>query len=401
MKVTLTQHPVGQGGMMSGMLQISGGKLHWVYDCGSNQRESRNREIARVARQGSVDMLFLSHLDSDHVDGIDRLLTSTSVKEVILPYLNDIDRLVAAARDISAGQLTGNFTNMLSDMEGWFRERGVETITFIRPRSDGDEGPRPDFPAKGGEGGPEGPIKPQWITSESEQAEQSLENGQSFIERTFQTSAFALTIAASGSLDWIFSPYAHRPTDEQLRAFRTKLISHFGASNQPQAVLKAILFSDSERKKLKECYDEIWSDHNLVSMALYAGPFTDAKPWTHARLRSRNRHCLYFGKSQEVGWLLTGDAHLDVEIRRLNFLNHYGSLLDRVQVFGLPHHGSKHNFHPKLLQPMPNLSHCVAAAGPNSHGHPGEAVKIAVDAAGIGFVRVGHRQHHEFTWEHD
>jgi len=29
MEVTLAQHPVGQGGMMSGLLEIADGSYHW------------------------------------------------------------------------------------------------------------------------------------------------------------------------------------------------------------------------------------------------------------------------------------------------------------------------------------------------------------------------------------
>lgn len=87
MKATLIQHPVGQGGLMSGLLELPDRTIHWVYDCGSNQAEPRDREIAIVEGHGNLDVLFLSHLDSDHVNGIDRLLMSVKVQEVVLPDL--------------------------------------------------------------------------------------------------------------------------------------------------------------------------------------------------------------------------------------------------------------------------------------------------------------------------
>ena len=51
MKVTLTQHAVGQGGLMSGLIEIDGGSFHWVYDCGSNQLDALKREIGIVSFQ--------------------------------------------------------------------------------------------------------------------------------------------------------------------------------------------------------------------------------------------------------------------------------------------------------------------------------------------------------------
>src|SRR3546814_9614135 len=90
LSANLTQHPVGQGGMMSGLLEIPGGRFHWVYDCGSNQKGALTREIAKVAANGEIDCLFLSHLDSDHVNGLDQLLGNVRVREVVVPYLNNV-----------------------------------------------------------------------------------------------------------------------------------------------------------------------------------------------------------------------------------------------------------------------------------------------------------------------
>jgi hypothetical protein len=141
--------------MMSGLLTIPGRRFHWVYDCGSNQTEALTREIALVAAHGVLDCLHLSHLDSDHVNGLDRLLMATRVKEVVLPYLNDLDRLIAAAHDEAAGTLSGGFLTFLGDIEGWFGARGVQRVTFIMPRDDdGEGGGGPELPRffGGGEG---------------------------------------------------------------------------------------------------------------------------------------------------------------------------------------------------------------------------------------------------------
>jgi len=60
--------------MFSGRIQSGNATLYWVYDCGSNQQDRLSEEILSVAAQGPIDLLFLSHLDSDHVNGVDRLL---------------------------------------------------------------------------------------------------------------------------------------------------------------------------------------------------------------------------------------------------------------------------------------------------------------------------------------
>lgn len=400
MDVTLTQHPVGQGGMMSGLLNIPGGRFHWVYDCGSNQTEALNREIALIASRGDVDFLFLSHLDSDHVNGIDRLLMATCVKEVVLPYLNDLDRLIAAAHDDATGALSGGFLSFLGDIEGWFGARGVERVTYIIPRDDDDDGEKgggPELPRS--DGGGKGPIRAKWSEVPKEQGASPSsygESGEGLVVLRLETTASLQLFAPHGMLDWLLIPYAHRPPDAKLVAFRAAMECLL-ESNYP-AQLEDMLSDPALREKVRECYDLIWSDHNLVSMALYAGP-RDSGPWHgeclhHPRWWHHHRHGL------AVGWLGTGDMHLNGARRRKAMLNHYQGVLDQVNVFGLPHHGSHRNFHAALPGALPNMIQCVAATGPNGYGHPSDVVKQAVQSAGREFVQVSDKGRSVLQWKH-
>jgi hypothetical protein len=105
--------------------------------------------------------------------------------------------------------------------------------------------------------------------------------------------------------------------------------------------LKAMLSGAEVREKIRECYDLIWSGHNLVSMALYAGP-TDSGSW--------GGECLHppgwwrDASARAIGWLGTGDMHLNGSRRRQAMIQYHSGVLDQVNVFGLPHHGSHRNF---------------------------------------------------------
>lgn len=384
---------------MSGLLKIPSGRFHWVYDCGSNQREALNREIAVVAASGDVDCLFLSHLDSDHVERVDQLLTAARVREVILPYLNDIDRLIAAAHDDASGALTGAFLSFLNDIESWFGARGVEQVTFITPRNDDDEdeGEGPELPRP--DGGGEGKIIAKWLSRTSPYFSPSDPNNARsagpFVQHLETTASLHLS-SASGPIDWILLPYAYRPSDLKLLAFRKAMHRKFGPKYLSK--LKALVSDRTLREKVRECYDLIWSDHNLVSMALYAGPCDPSKwqgecptfqPWWRQHYRDG-----------AVGWLGTGDMHLNGVRRRKAMISHYKGILDQVNVFGLPHHGSHRNFHASLLNEMPNMSQCVAAAGPNGYGHPSDAVKQIVQSSGREFVQVSDKGRSVLQWRH-
>lgn len=77
---------VGQGGFSMGTLYEASTpqrRLYtYVYDCGSNQLTDLRREIESaqlhfdIDEVRKIDTLFISHLDSDHVNGIDMLCQS-------------------------------------------------------------------------------------------------------------------------------------------------------------------------------------------------------------------------------------------------------------------------------------------------------------------------------------
>ncbi|MHC2146480.1 ComEC/Rec2 family competence protein [Pseudomonas sp. 210_17 TE3656] len=370
MDVTMIQHPVGQGGMFSGQLQSGNATLRWVYDCGSNQQDRLKEEILTVAAQGPIDLLFLSHLDSDHVNGVDRLLAATTVGEVVLPYLNAADYAVAIIRDLATGALSGTFLEFVVDPAKWLIGRGVGTVSFVRTvdRSQslsewrlpepGREEPRP---------GETGSINTKWPPSAVKR--RSVKNG---IAQDIAAGA-AISIDVNGSqLDWLLAPYAHKPSRSRMQAFIEALKAKFGGRLTRSAIVRHAR-DEKGRALLKECYRTLWVGTNSISMSLYAGP--QQRPMiTRLQLPFSLLTRPHTRSPLEIGWLATGDAELAYQGRLLALLNHFVALRDRVGVLVLPHHGSKRNFSQRLIRGFPNLHACVAAAGPNSYEHPHPSV---------------------------
>lgn len=399
MDVTLTQHPVGQGGMMSGLLQVPGGQFHWVYDCGSNQTDALDRELEVIIARGGVDYLFISHLDKDHVDGIDRLLPRTPVKEIVLPYLDATDRLIAVAHAVSTGSLTGNFLTFMSDPEAWFGARGVDRITYITPRNGDDPGdiPGPDMPERS-DGLQQGEIAPKWSRPPIQEERKRVRRGSATRAISQQVefgASLCMKMATSYQvLDWILVPYAHRPSDEAIKSFKKLLQKTFKGNQKKRDFLATVLAKPALREQLRSCYDCIWKDHNLVSMALYAGPINSS--YWKGRFNTKPEWYWFDGN---VGWLSTGDMDLKRFQRRNAFVRYYQHLLNHVNVFGLPHHGSYRNFHSSLLGAT-TARQCVAAAGNNGYGHPSEIVKRIVEASGKDFIKVGSEIDSVLEWRH-
>lgn len=370
MQVSMVQHSVGQGGFLTGQLDCGPESLYWAYDCGSNQSMPLNREISRAATKGSFRLLFLSHLDSDHINGIDRLLATTTVIEVVLPYLEEADFAVAIASDIDTGRLTGLFLDFAAGPAAWLVGRGVRRITFVRP-SDDDQapsgGPEPISPDGTGDG--DGPIEVKW--SRVAETQQMADHTIQFVD----TSAVVLTKTSSQFLDWVLAPYAVRPSKARAEKFLRSLRRTFGKRS-----LKAIVSevrSAEGRTKLRACYDDLWQDHNLVSMSLYSGPVSsELGRWDVQAFQSRfERNWWNFAP----GWLSTGDMNLASVRRRNSVINHYRRFAAAVGVLVLPHHGSIHSFHPDILDGFPQLHVAIASAGDNQYGHPHRGVREAVE----------------------
>lgn len=393
------QFPVGQGGFHMGWLRYHSTPLDidpfvgtpqfaWAYDCGSDQTSALNTQIQSIAG-ARIDMLFLSHLDNDHVSGVDKLLLAASeVEEVVLPYLGDTDWALHLASGASSGALSGNFADLAADPAGWFGARGVRRITYVEADGDEDEGgvaPDPVEPSgEGGEGRDRGPLKRKWSrTSSAAAAPAAIAPSAAEIIRV-PKGAVAPIAASGGNLNWVLSPYAFRPSAAKLAAFKTELAKRFAPG------LSAKDYADAARTKtgredLRACYDLVWKTHNLHSMALYAGPAVPPGD----KLRCTAWQGKFLRRVIQPGWLSTGDFDLSVEKRREKFLGYYARYAGMVGQLMLPHHGSDHSFDASVLAKFPDLVFAIAAVGTNGHGHPGPCVQTAVAATpGPSFVRV-------------
>ena len=198
---------------------------------------------------------------------------------------------------------------------------------------------------------------------------------------------------------------------ERRDKFETEMRKTLGLSPGQQltsARLAAAMRDRSERERLRECYNEIIPRgarrmHNRVSMSLYSGPAgpENGQTWSYrvscwpefypAVLSELYPHPFLFFEPEAVGWVGTGDATLDVKKVRTAWDRTYRPYRDHVATLLLPHHGSRHNFHPEVLG-FPNLGLCIASAGdPSRYRHPGLSVVLAVSDQHKMFHRVSQR----------
>ena len=381
MHVKMVQHPVGQGGLHYGELTLGQKPLRWVYDCGSNQIDALTREIssvARNARNGNIDLLFISHLDSDHINGIDKLLSQVQISEVVLPYLDHETLLAIIARDAVRGTLTGVLVEAVNDLPGWFGSRGVETVT-ISEYSDDEwaDGPNiPDAP----DGGSDGDCTGEWTGEKKPEPffNTASQTGEGIAQLQRFSPGSTLSVKASNKfLNWALIPYVHKLPTARMKAFNDALDVEFGKGNDKKNLAQEAK-DPKVRAKLRSCYDAIWGNHNLISMTLYCGPTRPENMKIDIYIPSFYPYLYGYQGSESGGWMLTGDAHLNGLRRQQRFLKFYQQFTGLTKVLMLPHHGSIHNQSDEVLNSMLKLQVAFAAAGPNSYGHPHREVRHAV-----------------------
>src|SRR5215475_7403911 len=99
MRVAREHWAVGQGLFTSGEINVAPRgrpvpkSLNYVYDCGARNHRAGSPLLAAmntyIDQASEIDALFVSHLDEDHVVGLDRLLEFITVDTVYLPYVDE------------------------------------------------------------------------------------------------------------------------------------------------------------------------------------------------------------------------------------------------------------------------------------------------------------------------
>lgn len=366
----------------------------YVYDCGSERSDAFNSELSlyRASSSGKTDVLFVSHLHADHINGIDRLQAMAPARTVVVPYLDTAERLLFVLSDFEQGTASRSSLDYFEDPVAWWLSRGVERVIFLQ-QGEPDDAPPPR------DGGPDGSIDgtsgrrpieledapqkkmpasrlathlraPHGITDENIiRADPTSRDEKTGVFLAASGSYLQLEWQASrgdqwDSADWILLPYVHPVIDPTRRRFWADIKKALGfRGNDKVKLVERILEnlrSVENSKTLVDIYSRHFSGgHNAISMSLYSGPLSrhgeevrNANVWSGQWGSSLEQPAYgrYFWPRNGIGWLSTGDAALRHDKWRRPWQNFFADFGDRITVMTLPHHGSANNFHPDILK---------------------------------------------------
>lgn len=411
------QHAVGQGGFASGTIWSERNAITYVYDCGAEGGGAPTRlreEVRSFCRPTqypvNFDALFVSHFDRDHTNGIGDLLAQWKPAHVFLPYLTPVERfefVVEAAATTGSDRLDRDYIEKVRDPSAWFRERGVENTTLIVGGGDGlpgrqDDRPSPDL-------GDERDQEVGGLTLDAPSPHAAPAGSPDGASARFASHSDPITIVRSGAgraVVWQFLLHTRFIDDDRRRDFERAIDEELKRENLtiPEVMADAaklipLLESREKLARLSRVYRAVWPGSgrkNHTSMSLLSGPPTSRAFVEPCAATTRPRHIepsrwldgygwwppLWYRRflrsnRARAAWLSTGDAPLSDRLFRDDLLRHYGSHLDRVRTFVLPHHGSRHSFHSEVLERIKPLQIVAAAGRESRYDHPHSDVVLA------------------------
>lgn len=345
-----TDHAVGQGLMCSGELSDDGGNslLTYVYDCGSSESGNAGilkREVrASVGMRESVDVLYISHFDEDHVNGVKFLARERKIGTIVIPSTSLAERILrfGGTHGVSASSVSSIDAAIVRDPQVGLAEVSPDSEIVVV-----------------GETPPLG----RW----DDQAE--VDEGELTISPVDRNGA--AQVWTPGAPVWMLKPW----TVPEVASAKNLFLHELGFKDEDtlEKNVQMLLQSDAGRSAVRKAYKSALKKVrksnvlNFTSLCLYSGPAVSPRATYRARrvpngvftptgwqVREERAERSDVGAwGVRPGWIGTGDALLKEKRRSSRFESEYSQVAEFVGSITLPHHGSKRNFSPRVMLALP------------------------------------------------
>lgn len=345
MEMIRTIHPIGQGAFYSERFIDERGNVvaTMVYDCGSNNKTNLYSEInSYFDIPDFIDILFISHFDKDHVNGVEKLLKNKiKIKTIVIPLINSCDQWFYVNE-------FGFHKNFQDALVTYFQ---ADKVIQVAPNFENQE-----------------PLRDVVEPIAVESVENNILHGGTPI--TSQ-------ILKDHGVKWFYVPYNFESVTRI-----EKLKEELSGLNLSEEDLYDPVFIKTNWKRIKVTYENICRNgSNLSSLIVFSGSnyFTKrhVNPICCNYFRSFHYYHHKFGEKGYYG----GSIYLgDTDLNQTNCNNRtllyslqksLGQWAERVLTIQLPHHGSRLNFNSDLFKLFKNCNMFFASFGKNNnYGHP-------------------------------
>lgn len=396
-------HSVGQGLMSSGVLkfcQDSGQRsalLTTVFDCGTvtgNAEERDKRIYTELEQLGcsttKIDVLYISHFDEDHVNGLPLLIPRFRPTKVVMPAVPAAERLmrIVATRSsddlLQVSELTWNLVlDPVSHLEQM--TDGESEVILLEPNIDESVGSSD-------------PLEPP---------DASSAGAPLVMLPTGKNLGRGVVWSSEGEAMWLLRPWVQPPVQLRTDAF-IKALGYPDEDAFNRALPDLLKNIETERGKIRAAYEKVVPRKtdlmNFTSLCLYSGPppslkfYADSEEcedcWFWFSLLSGGC-CISESRGsvrlcpEKPGWISTGDATLKPRRSFELFKTAFKDVFAITGQVTLPHHGSSNNIRAEMIEALPEETIWIASSGStNTYGHPSHDLLQMLTTAGRQIVLV-------------
>jgi|GEM_PF-1601458 len=372
------QHAVGHGGFHTARARVSGGaNFNWIFDCGAKKTAVFDAYLKAWTAQNPqpIDWLFVSHFDTDHVSGLEALMSRVVVRDVMVPYVNERELALQLLHAVARGNLERTLFELAADPAAFFLSRGADRVTYLRGRRpDGEPsvgGRRPDRPPD--RDGWTLKINPPPVVLATPARFHSIPRQPPRVllidNETEMTAVHGPALLRLKPYRAPIRPYSHRGLMKALQALVGEIPwqTHRPGLGDLAFAIALHARTATGRAALRKLFNAQVGSSNSSSLSLLSMPIQHEKRDAHWH---RSGPAEWNWGEGEVAWVNTGDAEL-LDVKDLNsWESAYAHLLAKVRVLALPHHGSDKNSDDAFQKLCPEAL-LVAHVKGGSSKHPG------------------------------
>ena len=339
--------PVGQGAFYVEKFE---NKKNIVYDCGSMGNEEKIKELIEKCfeRNKVIEAIFISHLDKDHMNGVEELLKKCEVKRICFPLITEEMKLALKIKVMIEEAMGNSYSKFMKefveDPEATIKkikeDMEIELIEIL-PNNEED------------------------IVEENNKKIDSEDTKNKKIKRIKKKSGedIAKEIKelehSCNEKKWELTPYNFKQKTRIIE-FEENLEKEFGKKISLKEVEKIWKENEDNREKIKKVYESLKGDLNTNSMTLFSGNRQNKK-------ECRNRlSCI------KVGCLYTGDYNANGNEKWESLKQAYKKYCKWIGMIQVPHHGSSCNCNDTLISKK--AVYFLSAGEKNSYKHPSPEV---------------------------
>ena len=376
-KNTICQWGIGHGGFFTQRVEFESydrpltgpkaraGVLNMIYDCGASRsatptkvlKASIDEYVNSLDNGERIDLLVISHFDSDHVNGLDYLSSKLNsghhpVDRVWAPILSPFERLMVSVAFRAGGAVGGTYDRMLLDPAGYLGDLFPNAeIDFLESSTD--------------------PIALSRQTIDEEPAV----DGRSVFTFSQGNPSPALIVKTNrktiGSELWEVRPYVLKSTTVAAASVRMRTERLIGKAldKATPSDLARIL---ADTTLVQDFHDALWGHHttfykrgfkpsgsrtppNLSSICIYSGPVNPYDWCRHRAGWGSGVHGWLSALPVAPSWLGTGDAGFRRPVHIKSMVDVLSvNRMDRIGIASAPHHGSSHDSGPDFWNALPN-----------------------------------------------